>query len=208
MPTEKGRTTLIDVGANPNCKPIHFLQYAIMASIYSKALFNNVESPSIGLLNIGAESEKGTMLSREVYQYFKKSSLNFIGNVEGHELFTGKCDVVVCDGFVGNTILKTSEGLVDTAVKTSRSGAPRAALAARRPASMYAHNHARSVAARWLATTAEFPRQWRWALGIGAGANVLVGGSNRSFTLQPLSLEAQRGVNVTASITELRLRPR
>lgn len=117
LPSEKGRTTLIDVGANPNCKLINFLQYAVMASIYSKTLFNNVESPTIGLLNIGEESEKGNSLSREVYKHFKESSLNFVGNVEGHELFTGKCDVVVCDGFVGNTILKTSEGLASFIVK-------------------------------------------------------------------------------------------
>ena len=111
LPTEKGCAALIDVGANTNCRPINLLQYGVMASLYSKYVFNNVANPTVGLLNIGEESEKGTDISRQTYQSFKGSSLNFIGNIEGHDIFSGKCNVVVCDGFVGNTILKICEGL-------------------------------------------------------------------------------------------------
>lgn len=110
IPTDKGNCVIIDVGANINCKPINLLQYAVMASQYSKHIFNSVDNPAVGLLNIGEESTKGTELSTQTYQGLKKSAINFVGNVEGHDIFSGKCQVVVCDGFIGNTILKVIEG--------------------------------------------------------------------------------------------------
>ena len=109
IPTPNGYSYLIDVGANIDCHPIHLLQYAIMASIYSKKM-QNVSKPRVGLLNIGAEDSKGNELVQETLTLFKKSPVNFIGSIEGQGVFRGECDVVVCEGFVGNVILKLAEG--------------------------------------------------------------------------------------------------
>jgi phosphate acyltransferase len=111
IPTEGGCSALLDVGANPQCKPIHLLQYGVMGSLYIKFLRSGLANPTVGLLNIGEESTKGTALTREAYPLFQKSSLNFVGNVEPFRIFAGKVDVIVCDGFTGNIILKTTEGL-------------------------------------------------------------------------------------------------
>lgn len=108
--TLKGPCTLIDVGANVNCKPLHLFQYGLMAANYMKHVLG-IDNPKTGIINIGEESEKGTSLLRETRALFESSTLNFTGNIEGQDLFTGRCDVVVCDGFVGNVILKVSEGL-------------------------------------------------------------------------------------------------
>lgn len=108
--TLKGPCTLIDVGANIHCKPIQLFQYGWMAANYMKYVLN-IENPSVAIINIGEEDEKGTNLLRETHALFENSPLNFRGNIEGQDLFYGKCDVVVCDGFVGNVILKVSEGL-------------------------------------------------------------------------------------------------
>lgn len=105
-----GACTLIDVGANIRCKPTHLFQYGWMASNYMECLLG-VENPRVAIMNIGAESEKGTSVLKETRELFMNSSLNFIGNIEGNDVFSGKCDVLVCDGFVGNVILKVSEGL-------------------------------------------------------------------------------------------------
>lgn len=113
FPTSKGKPAiLLDVGANVDCKPFHLEQFAIMGEIYSRVIFN-VAHPRIGLLSIGEESSKGNDLTKEVYGLLKKTSLNFIGNVEGRDLYNGSCDVIVCDGFIGNVALKVSEGLVE-----------------------------------------------------------------------------------------------
>ncbi|MDD5543544.1 MAG: phosphate acyltransferase PlsX [Acidobacteriia bacterium] len=113
FPTSKGKPSiLLDVGANVDCKPIHLKQFAIMGEIYSRVIFN-VAHPRVGLLSIGEESSKGNDLTKEVYGLLKKSSLNFVGNVEGRDLYNGSCDVIVCDGFIGNVALKVSEGLVE-----------------------------------------------------------------------------------------------
>ena len=108
-PSLKGACALIDVGANIHCKPVQLFQYGLMAANYMEYVLK-VENPRVGIVNIGEEDEKGTGLIKETHALFEKSSLNFIGNIEGQHILLGKCDVIVCDGFVGNVILKTSEG--------------------------------------------------------------------------------------------------
>ncbi len=108
----RGSCTIIDVGANIKCKPIHLLHYGVMASSYHR-LVHGVSAPRVGLLNIGEEDRKGTDLVKETLSLFRKSPLNFVGNIEGQDVFLGKCDVVVCEGFVGNVLLKVSEGFAE-----------------------------------------------------------------------------------------------
>ena len=110
--TSETKVMVIDVGANINAKPEHLIQYGIMASLYAKEILG-VERPRVGLLNIGEEDAKGTTLAKNSHGLFQKTKLNFIGNIEGVEIFRGKCDVVVCDGFVGNIVLKTAEGMAE-----------------------------------------------------------------------------------------------
>lgn len=114
LPAYHGRLLLIDSGANTNCKPINLLQFAQMSSIYLKNTFG-IEKPAIGLLNIGTEETKGNELTRESYNLLKEKSeelgINFIGNVEGRDAFSGKVDAIVTDGFTGNIFLKAIEGL-------------------------------------------------------------------------------------------------
>lgn len=104
--------TVIDVGANINCKPEHLLQYAVMASIYSEEILG-LERPRVGLMNIGEEDEKGHALAKQTHSLFLQTGLNYHGNVEGADLFRGELGVVVCDGFVGNIVLKVAEGLAE-----------------------------------------------------------------------------------------------
>ncbi len=113
LPTEKGYCALIDAGANPHAKPVHLIQYAVMGSVYIKYLRPELEVPRLGLLNIGEEPKKGTELIQETYSHLEKAQLNFdfVGNVEPHAVFAGDVDVVVCDGFVGNLVLKMAEGI-------------------------------------------------------------------------------------------------
>ena len=110
----KSRLLLMDCGSNTNCKPINLLQFAQMASIYLKNTFG-MEAPAVGLLNIGTEETKGNELTKESYKLLKENAekldINFIGNVEGRDAFSGKVDVVVTDGFTGNVFLKSVEGL-------------------------------------------------------------------------------------------------
>ncbi len=108
MPTLKGTALMIDGGANIDAKPKHLLQYAIMGSAYSQYILNK-PSPRVGLLNIGEEESKGTGFLKEAYGLLETSGLNFIGNIEGRDLFVGDCDVIVCDGLVGNVALKVIE---------------------------------------------------------------------------------------------------
>lgn len=113
FPTSKQKPAiLLDVGANVDCKPFHLEQFAIMGEIYSRVIFN-VAHPRVGLLSIGEEASKGNDVTKDTYALLKKTSLNFIGNVEGRNIFDGSCDVVVCDGFIGNVVLKASEGLIE-----------------------------------------------------------------------------------------------
>lgn len=112
IPTLKGISLVIDVGANIDPKPIQLLQYGIMTSAYYRYILNR-PNPTVGLLNIGEEETKGTEFVKETHELFQNSNLNFIGNIEGKDLFFGKCDIVVCDGFVGNVALKVSESLAE-----------------------------------------------------------------------------------------------
>ena len=113
FPSKNGKTMVLDAGANVDSKPTNLVQFAIMAQIYTKKIFN-IKSPSIGLLNIGEEDKKGNKLAIETSNLLKNDSRinNFIGNVEGRDIFQGTCDIIVCDGFVGNIVLKTTEGAV------------------------------------------------------------------------------------------------
>ncbi len=111
-PALKGVSFIIDVGANIDPKPMHLLQYGIMADAYCRNILNK-DNPSVGLLNIGEEEAKGTDFMREVHELLSKSRLNFIGNVEGKDLFSGKSDIIISDGFVGNVALKVSESAAE-----------------------------------------------------------------------------------------------
>ena len=110
LPTMKGHTYVLDLGANVDCEPEHLLQFGIMGAMLVSALEHN-ERPSVGLLNIGEEAIKGNEVVKRAGELLKESGLNFYGNVEGDDIYKGTTDVVVCDGFVGNVALKTSEGL-------------------------------------------------------------------------------------------------
>jgi glycerol-3-phosphate acyltransferase PlsX len=114
FPTSKGTAAiLLDVGANVDSKPQNLEQFAIMGEIYSRNILNT-HRPRVGLLSIGEEETKGNELTRESYKLIKQLPINFIGNVEGRDLYNGHVDVIVCDGFVGNVALKISEGMVET----------------------------------------------------------------------------------------------
>lgn len=112
FPTEKGITFVADVGANVDCKPAHLLEFAVMSSVYVNYMFQ-IDKPTIGLLNVGEESTKGNQLTQETYELLEKSGMNFVGNVEGRDILKGKTNVVVCDGFTGNVILKFAESVLD-----------------------------------------------------------------------------------------------
>jgi glycerol-3-phosphate acyltransferase PlsX len=113
VPTIKGLTLLIDVGANVNCRPHHLEQFALMGHIFMQSVMGQKE-PRIGLMSIGEEESKGNELTKEVFERLQSSTLNFIGNIEGKDIYSGKADVIVSDGFTGNVALKVSEGVVDT----------------------------------------------------------------------------------------------
>ncbi|HXN07396.1 MAG TPA: phosphate acyltransferase PlsX, partial [Nitrospiria bacterium] len=110
FPSLKDQVIIVDVGANVDCKPRHLFQFAVMGDVYAKRIFGRTK-PRIGLLSNGEESSKGNELTKESHKILKESPLNFIGNVEGKDIFKGDTDVIVCDGFDGNVVLKTSEGL-------------------------------------------------------------------------------------------------
>lgn len=118
FPTRKKPVVLMDIGANVDCKAIHLFQFAVMASAFSR--IHGLDQPRVGLLTIGEETGKGNSLIKETYPLLENSSLNFIGNVEGRDVFQGDVDVIVCDGFVGNICLKVSEGLADAAMMMLR----------------------------------------------------------------------------------------
>ncbi len=109
IPTAAGGVLLIDCGANVDCKPEQLQQFGVMGSIYMQEVMG-MKNPRVGLVNNGAEEEKGNALTKEAHQLLKHSGLNFVGNVEARDLPLGACDVIVCDGFVGNVIMKLMEG--------------------------------------------------------------------------------------------------
>jgi len=110
LPNPKGKTVLIDVGANVDCKPSHLLHFAVIGHTYAEEILG-IKNPRVGILSIGEEEGKGNELVKETYPLLKASKLNFLGNAEGRDIYAGSFDVIVCDGFVGNVILKASESL-------------------------------------------------------------------------------------------------
>ncbi len=116
FPAPSGPVVVIDVGANVDCSPIQLFQFALMADIYAKYILD-LPNPRIGLLSIGEEDTKGNEVVRQTHALLRQSGLNFIGNVEGRDFFSGKTDIIVCDGFVGNVSLKLCEGLAEAIQK-------------------------------------------------------------------------------------------
>jgi len=119
FPTLRGATLVLDVGGNVDCKPIHLVQFAIMGEVYARYVMG-VTTPTIGLLSNGEEESKGNELTRETHAILKDISIEYAGYVEGRDIFNGTVDVVVCDGFVGNVVLKVSEGLAEAVGKMLR----------------------------------------------------------------------------------------
>jgi len=120
IPTLKKFSFLIDVGANADPKPNHLLQSALMAEVYAREILT-IENPSVGLLNIGEEATKGTDFIKETHRIMTERLPNFQGNIEASEIFTGRCDCVICDGFVGNVVIKVAESLMESAAALLRS---------------------------------------------------------------------------------------
>ena len=119
LPTIKGGCVLMDVGANPAARPEHLVQYGLMGSVYARDMLG-IESPRVGLMNIGSEEGKGTDFYRETHSLLQKTELHgtYIGNVEGRGVYQGEADVIICEGFVGNVVLKVSEGMAEFLLKT------------------------------------------------------------------------------------------
>lgn len=113
-------TLLLDVGANADCKASYLVQFAMMASVYAQNLLG-IDEPKVGLINIGTEANKGSELYKEAYELLEQADINFIGNVEGRDLITTQADILVCDGFTGNIILKSSEGLSSYILRSLKS---------------------------------------------------------------------------------------
>jgi len=113
MPSLKGGVLVVDAGANTICRPQNFVQFAVMGSVYYKHIIGS-SNPRVGVLSNGEEESKGTELTRHANELLKKSSLNYIGYVEGRDVFSGNVDIIVCDGFAGNVLIKTAEGVVET----------------------------------------------------------------------------------------------
>ncbi|HUP50257.1 MAG TPA: phosphate acyltransferase PlsX [Thermoanaerobaculia bacterium] len=119
LPNAREHTVLLDVGANVDSKPSHLREFAVMGHFYAQMLFG-ISHPRVGLLSIGEEEGKGNELTRDTFRVMKETGLNFIGNVEGRDVFNGNADVVVCDGFIGNVVLKASESLGEFVSRTLR----------------------------------------------------------------------------------------
>jgi len=119
LPTHDGVSLIIDVGANANCKPHHLEQFAVMGGIFMENILGRT-NPRIGLMSIGEEETKGNDLTKAAFDMLKASPLNFIGNIEGKDLYSGKAEVIVCDGFTGNVALKASEGVVESLLVMAR----------------------------------------------------------------------------------------
>jgi phosphate acyltransferase len=127
LPTETGVTLLLDAGAVTDCKPHYLNEFAVMGSIYAQLLFHK-EKPTVGLINIGEEAGKGDERTKAAYQLLERSTLNFIGNIEGRDILKGKADVVVCDGFTGNVVLKFAESVIGILKNKFRAYADRGPL--------------------------------------------------------------------------------
>ena len=119
LPSAHGHTVLLDVGANVDSKPAYLREFAVMGHFYAQMIFGH-EAPRVGLLSIGEEEGKGNELTKETFRVLKETGLNFIGNAEGRDVFNGNADVIVCDGFIGNVVLKASESLGEMVSKMLR----------------------------------------------------------------------------------------
>src|SRR6266849_3225070 len=119
LPNVSDHTLLLDVGANVDAKPNHLREFAVMGHFYAQTVFG-IDQPRVGLLSIGEEEGKGNELTKETYRVLKETGLNFIGNAEGRDVYNGNADVVVCDGFIGNVVLKASEALAEMVAKLLR----------------------------------------------------------------------------------------
>ncbi len=126
LPGDMGDVIVIDVGGNVDCRPVHLYQFGIMAEAFAVSCLG-IRKPKIGLLNIGEEPAKGNDLVKAAYNLFKSSPVNFYGNIEGRDILSGKVQIVVCDGFVGNVVLKLSEGLAESIAARFISGLTNAA---------------------------------------------------------------------------------
>ena len=127
VPSTKGHTILLDVGANVDTKPSHLREFAVMGHFYAQMIFG-IEQPRVGLLSIGEEEGKGNELTKETFRVLKETGLNFMGNAEGRDIYNGNADVVVCDGFIGNIVLKASESLGEFVSKTLRAEVTRTTI--------------------------------------------------------------------------------
>lgn len=128
LPAVKGQVMLLDLGANADCKPAYLQQFALVGSVYMEKVWG-IANPRVGLLSIGEEETKGNALVLEAHQLLKSTPVNFIGNVEGRDIPAGNADVVVCDGFVGNVVLKFGEGLAEGMITTIRAEISKSLLA-------------------------------------------------------------------------------
>ncbi len=128
FPNQKDQTLILDVGGNVDCKPIHLEQFAVMGDVYARQLMGK-ENPRVGVLSNGEEEGKGNDLTREAHKALSAAPFNYIGYVEGRDIFNGSVDVVVCDGFVGNVLLKVSEGLAETIGKMLKAEIKKSLLA-------------------------------------------------------------------------------
>lgn len=127
MPSATGKYILLDAGANVDCRPEHLLHFAVMGSLYAGIILN-LPQPRVGLLNVGTEDCKGNKLVQATFKLLRQSGLNFVGNVESHDLFAGRVEVAVCDGFVGNVFLKTVESSAHMILSAFKGEAPSNAL--------------------------------------------------------------------------------
>lgn len=127
FPADNTKTMVFDVGASVDCKPIHLKEFAIMGKIYMERIYN-FKNPTVGLLSVGEEETKGNEVTFEAAELLKKADVNFVGNVEGRDILNGKVDIVVCDGFVGNIILKFAEGVLDLLKSKFRSYADKSLM--------------------------------------------------------------------------------
>ncbi|MFC1865193.1 phosphate acyltransferase PlsX [Chloroflexota bacterium] len=191
---------LLDAGANADCRPNHLLQFAQLGDIYCKQILG-VESPRVGLLNNGTEETKGNRLMQETHQLLKGSGLNFIGNIEGNDLTKGLTDVIVTDGFTGNIVMKTVEGLGDSFLKVRQS--------------VQSGNHSRELRGRallsevglgFLVKSMDF-REYGGACLLGVNGNVIVShGRSQSKAIKNAIGLANRTaeVNISSLISEVK----
>ncbi len=129
FPTKKGKVLVLDVGANSGVKPINLRDFGVMGSLYLEKVFN-LNNPSVGLLSMGKEDTKGGKSVQEAHNMLSEANINFVGNVEGYDILDGNADVVVCDGFVGNAVLKFGESLVDFLLSEIKTGTSKNLIAA------------------------------------------------------------------------------